>query len=164
MAIAQKEELKDGKILNELIQRFINDPKGEALFSILYCLIDSDVQVPMNAIMSEEDKDSFKNCKAGDEISLKNELRLKPDLLKNESTNKLYFPIFSTIKDATEEYSKNFSWINMNIDTCVNFVDNNKDCSGLILNAFTTPIIIEGEIYKALKERLKEVRSEESHT
>ena len=163
MSIAKKEDLKDGKILNELIKRFLNEPKGENLYSIYLCLIDSDLQVPMNITMSEEDKEAFKNSKAGDTVTIKQDLRLKPDLLKNPKNNKLYLPIFSTIKDATEECSKNFSWINMDIDTCINFVDNNKDCSGLILNAFTTPIIIEDDLYKLLKEKLNDVRKNESN-
>jgi hypothetical protein len=158
MAVAPKEELKDGKILNQLIQRFLNDSKIETFYPILLCLIDSDVQVPMNLIISDEDAETMKNSKVGDTVSLKNDARFRPDWLKSEQSNKLYFPIFSTIEDATEEYSKNFSWMNLNIDTCLNFVENNKDCSGLILNAFTTPIVIEGEILELLKETLKETR------
>lgn len=161
MARVSKEELKDGKILNELIQRFVNEPKGENLYPVLLCLVDSDVQVPMNAIISEEDAEAMKKSKVGDELSLQNELRFRPDWLQDPNTQKLYFPIFSTIKDATEDYSKNFSWMNMDIDTCINFADDNKDCSGIILNAFTTPIVIEGDIYKILKDLLEEERKPE---
>lgn len=161
MAIAPKEELKDGKILNQLIQRFVDDPKGENLYPVLLCLIDSDVQVPMNMIISDEDAEIMKNSKIGDELSLKNDLRFRPDWLQNPKTNKLYFPIFSTVEEATEEYSKNFSWMNMDIDACINFVDDNKDCSGLILNAFTNPIVIEDSIYQVLKDALAEARRSE---
>ena len=159
MSRTSKEVLKDGKVLNELIQRFIKEPTGENLYSVLLCLIDSDLYVPMNMNISIEDIELLKNSKVGEEISLNNDLRFKPDWLKNPNNNKLYFPIFSTVKDATEEYSKNFSWINLDIDTCINLADSNNECSGLILNAFTTPIIIEDDIYKVLKEALKEERN-----
>ncbi len=161
MAKVSKENLKDGKILNELIERFVKEPKGENLYPILLCLVDSDVQVPMNMILSEEDEQKFKNTKIGDNVALDNELRLRPDWLQDPDTKKLYFPIFSTIEMATEEYSKSFSWINMDIDTCINFADDNPDCYGLILNAFTTPIVIEGDIYNILKNILKEERRSE---
>lgn len=161
MARTSKEELKDGKILNELIQKFFNDPKIDTLYPVLLCLIDSDVHVPMNMIISDEDAEIMKNSKVGDEVSLKNDLRFRPDWLKSPKTEKLYFPIFSTVEEATEEYSKNFSWLNMDIDTCINFVEDNKDCSGLILNAFTTPIRIEDNLYKILKQTLEEVRRSE---
>ena len=161
MALEPKKDLENGKVLNELIKRFVDEPKGENLYPVLLCLIDSDVQVPMNMVISEEDMKKMENSNVGDELSLSNEVRMRPDWLQNPNTNKLYFPIFSTIEDATEEYSSNFSWINMDIDTCINFVEDNEECSGLILNAFTTPIVIEDDIYKILKKTLEEARKEE---
>ena len=110
MARASKEDLKNGKVLNALIERFVNESTIENLYSLLLCLIDSDIQVPVNAIISEEDAKAIKESKVGDEYSLKNDLRLKPDWLKDPNTGKLYFPIFSTVEDATEDYSKNFSY------------------------------------------------------
>lgn len=161
MARASKETLKNGKVLNELIQMFIKDPKGETLYPVFLCLIDSDLQVPMNLIISDEDAKKLKNQKVGDEVTFDNDLRMRPDWLQSPETKKLYFPIFSTIEEAGKDYSDNFSWINMDIDTCINFADDNKDCSGLILNAFTTPIVIEGAILDSLKEILERERHEE---
>lgn len=161
MTRASKEELKNGKILNELIQMFMKDPKGETLFPVLLCLVDSDLQVPMNLILSDEDMDKLQNVEVGEELSLDNDLRMRPDWLQNPETNKLYFPIFSTIEEAGKEYSDHFSWINMDIDTCINMADDNKECSGLILNAFSTPIVIEDAILDTLKEILKKERYEE---
>lgn len=161
MSRASKEELKNGKILNELIQMFMKDPKGETLFPVLLCLVDSDLQVPMNMVLSDEDMNKLENIKEGEEFSLDNELRMKPDWLKDPETNKLYFPIFSTIEEAGKDYIDHFSWINMDIDTCINMADDNKDCSGLVLNAFSTPIVIEDTILDALKDLLKRERHEE---
>ena len=161
MPRATKDVLKDGKIMNELIQRFIKEPNGENLFPILLCLIDSDLQVPMNLTLSEEDMDKLQNVEIGEELSLDNDLRMRPDWLQDPDSKKLYFPIFSTIEEAGKEYSENFSWINMDIDTCINFVEDNKECSGLILNAFSTPIVIEGEIFEILKRKLIEERKED---
>lgn len=161
MTRASKETLKNGKVLNELIQMFIKEPKGESLYPVLLCLIDSDLQVPMNLVLSDEDMAKLQDVKIGEELSFDNDLRMRPDWLQSPETKKLYFPIFSTIEEAGKDYSENFSWINMDIDTCINFADDNKECSGLILNAFTTPIIIEGAILDTLKEILERERHEE---
>lgn len=161
MTRASKETLKNGKVLNELIQMFIKEPKGETLYPVLLCLIDSDLQVPMNLVLSDEDMAKLQDVEIGEELSFDNDLRMRPDWLQSPETKKLYFPIFSTIEEAGKDYSENFSWINMDIDTCINFADDNKECSGLILNAFTTPIIIEGAILDTLKEILERERHEE---
>ena len=87
------------------------------------------LQVPMNMIISDEDAETMKNSKTGDEIQLKQDLRFKPDWLKNPSNEKLYFPIFSSVEEATENYSKNFSWLELDIKSCLEFVNEKKDCS-----------------------------------
>lgn len=152
MALASKETLKDGKVLNHLIQMYLENSTPEKLYSLLLCLVDSDLQVPMNLNISDEDAEAFKKSKKNDVVSLKNELRFKPDWLEFTETKKLYFPIFSTIEEAGKDYSENFSWINLDIETCINFVEGNDKCSGLVLNAFSTPIVIQDRVYEVLKE------------
>ena len=141
--------------LNILIDRFLKEPTGNNLYSLFTSILHSGLQVPMNMIISDEDAETMKNSKTGDEIQLKQDLRFKPDWLKNPSNEKLYFPIFSSVEEATENYSKNFSWLELDIKSCLEFVNEKKDCSGLILNAFSKPIVIEGELLDILKNIIK---------
>ena len=51
--------------------------------------------------------------------------------------------------------------MNFSIDKCIEFVDSNKECSGLILNAFSYSVMIEKDHYEFLKSVLKKVREKE---
>lgn len=164
MALAPKEELKDGKILEQLMDRFIEDSTIENMHSIILCLVDSDLQVPMTPIISEEDQEQLDKSEVGEELTLKQEMRIKPDLLQDSENDRLYFPIFSNSDKAPKDYSEHFSWINMNLDTIVNYIENNKEVSGIALNPMTDKtLIIEDRIYELLKHVLSNVRKDEKN-
>ena len=162
MEKVDKETLKDGKVLRALRDRFLENTTLENLSSLFKCLIDSDLYVPMNLNIMDEDIEILKSSKVGDEISLKNEIRMKPDWLKTRiEAEELFLPIFSSIDEAPEEYSKNFSWINLPLDDCILFVRNNKKCVGLVLDAYTKPYAITGDIFNVLENMLKDIRKSE---
>ena len=161
MAIRSKEELKNGEILNALIQRFINEPKMEYFYPILLCLIDSDIIVAMYITISNGDAEMTKDLKDGDELILKNEPKYMPKWLQNLESNKLYLPIFSTTDECPENYSQNATLVSMDIYTAIKFLEENKECSGLVINPFTTSIVLEDSLLQTLKETLKEVRKSE---
>ena len=162
MSKDNEDVLKDGAVLKELAHRFIDNPSVETIGPVISCLIDSSyLQVPMNLIMTDEDKELLKKVNTGDTFHLNNDVRMRPDYLQDPETEKLYFPIFSSVEEAGEDYSKHFSWINLDIDTCIDFVEHNENCSGILLNAFTTPIVIEDELYNILKKKMKETRKED---
>ena len=50
-----KEELKDGKVLNKLIDRFITSKSINDLEALFLCLIDSDISVPIDPNMKKKD-------------------------------------------------------------------------------------------------------------
>lgn len=159
MMNVDKETLKDGKVLRALRDRFLNNPKIENLGPLFACMIDSDLYVPVNLSISDEDARVFKNSKAGDEISLKNSMKLKPDWLKCElDSDELFFPVFSSIEEATEDYRKNFSWINLSLDDCIKFARSNVKCIGIVLDAFTKPYAITDDLLDALENMLKDIR------
>ena len=82
MSKVNKEALKSGKVLRYLRNAFLNDQTVMNLSPLFDCLIDSDLYVPMNVIMSNEDINTFKNSNVGDVVSLNNNIRMKPDWLK----------------------------------------------------------------------------------
>ena len=81
----------------------------------------------------------------------------------NDESEELYFPIFSSIDEATDNYRKNFSWINLSLDDCIRFVRGNEKCIGLVLDAFTKPVVITDKILDALESILKERRKKENN-
>ena len=160
MALAAKEALKDGKVLNQLIYNVYKEPNINNLYALYMCLIDSDLYVPIKKI-SKRDFNKIKLLEKDNIITLKNGINIRPDWIKKQSNNKLYFPIFSNIEDSNIKYGKKISWMNFSIDKCIEFVDSNKECSGLILNAFSYSVMIEKDHYEFLKSVLKKVREKE---
>lgn len=162
MAKVDKETLKDGKVLRALRDRFLDNQTIENLSPLFECMIDSDLYVPMNLNISKEDIETFKNSKAGDDITLKNSMSMKPDWLKNgPDSDNLFFPVFFSIEEATEDYSRNFSWTNLPLDDCIKFARSNEKCIGIVLDAYTRPYVITGEFLNALEDMMNDVRKEE---
>ena len=50
-----KEELENGKVLNELIDRFMISKDVDDLEAIFLCLIDSSISVPIDSNMKKKD-------------------------------------------------------------------------------------------------------------
>lgn len=162
MVKVDKETLKNGKVLRALRDRFLENQTIENLSPLFACMIDSDLYVPMNLNISKEDIGAFKNSKVGDNISLKNSMKMKPDWLKNGAdSDELFFPVFSSVEEATEEYGKNFSWINLSLDDCIKFARSNDKCIGIVLDAYTKPCVITGPLLDALEGMLVDVRKSE---
>ena len=144
-----KEGLKSGKVLIIMKERFLNNRTRETMLQFMDCLTDCEVWVPMNLKIEEEDANQFKNCQVGDVVELKNDMRMRPDWLKNGG--KLFFPIFSNVEEATEAYSKNFSWINMDISRVISFFESKPEATGIVLDAFTMPLELDRELVGVLK-------------
>ena len=152
-----KEELKDGKVLNKLIDRFITSKNINDLEALFLCLIDSNISVPIDPNMRKKDIEILNKLKEDDYVNQK-AIEIRPDWLKGEGDTKVLLPIFSTEEEAPKEYKESFLWIPLTLDDCINMVDANNNCNGLVLNAFTNPIEIKNEYLNALKTMLKETR------
>lgn len=153
-----KEELQNGKVLNELIDRFIISKDIDDLEAIFLCLIDSNISVPIDSNMKKKDIKELEKIKEDKNYSNKKSIVIKPDWLKVSGEEKVLLPIFSNEKEAPKDYRESFIWINLTLEDCLKMVDENKNANGLVLNAFTNPIEIKGEYLKALKTMLQEVR------
>ena len=153
-----KKDLKDGKVLNTLIDRFITSKNIDDLEAILLCLIDSDIVVPIDSNIKKKNLDLLNNIKDDKQHMYNKEIEIKPDWLKAIGEEKVLLPIFSNEEESPKEYRNSFIWLPLTIDDCLNMVNKNKNCQGLVLNAFTNPIEIKGELLNALKTMLKETR------
>lgn len=136
--------LEDGKILLYLKHNFFKSQNEDSLFAVLSCLRDSQVIVPMNATLSKKDEEMFLDAKVGDTVSSHNDIRLKPDILQNG--DKFFFPMFSNKEQIPEGYRSNFSTVNLSVLQCIEMGKSYEKTSGLVLDAFTEPMIIEYEL------------------
>lgn len=153
-----EKELEDGKVLNELIDRFMISKDVNDLEAIFLCLIDSTISVPIDSNMKKKDLEILNKIKEDEDYTNKKSIVIKPDWLKAAGEEKVLLPIFSNEKEAPKEYKDSFLWISLTLEDCIKMVDENKNCKGMVLNAFTNPIEIKGDYYKALKTMLQEVR------
>lgn len=130
----------------EVICRLIEDAKSQrecgSLQFLLAVLMDAQVSVPMTVTMDEADTEKFLHANVGDTISTSNTIRMKPDFLKDGAGN-LYLGVFTTIEESGKDYSRSFSWVTMDFMNCVHSAYHNDTCSGIVINAFSNPFVLE---------------------
>lgn len=146
------ETLENGKVLCYLKLRFLEDIGDEqAMTAFLTCLRDSNVWVPCRIGMEAEDLEQFQKAKTGEMITTQNETRLEPDILQTK-VGELYFPIFSQREQIPEEYGAHFSLLSMPALRCLSMAHAIQDVEGLVLDAFTRPLMIPFQIADSLPE------------
>lgn len=139
---------KKNDVLGILVCEYNREPEQSKrmlkIMEILSYLEKNSGWVPCRANYSEEDYEKLLGLKKGDKFSFK-DTRFKPDILKHTS-GKLFFPLFSQKEEAPEDYAGSFSWMNMPIVQCCQMANNNPDCSGIIINAFTNSLPIPNDL------------------
>ena len=153
------EDLEDGKKLEAAVAVFNLDRTKENLFTVLQILRDSYVWVPCTAVFSDADKERLNKIAEnlvnnpdadpteliGKTFTSEGVTRLVPDILKNGE--KYFFPIFSTV-EAMGEYGNDFSKVQKHMLEVIMLARNNeKDLSGIVLNAFSDPFILSRELW-----------------
>ena len=92
----------------------------------------------------------------GEEFTTNDEVRLVPDILQNG--DQFYFPVFSS-EEEMGEYGEHFSKVQKHLLEVIPMARNNeKNVSGIVLNAFTEPFVLDAEIYdivEKMKSRLE---------
>ena len=153
--LLKPEELADGSMLREAIRAFNAEGTKEAFFEILETLRDSWLWVPCNAVLGEEDQKAFAEMmdKAGDDpaalvgMEMKNQekIRLVPDILQNGDN--FFFPAFITQEDMGQ-YGQYFSKVKKHFLEAIALARNNeKQLSGIVINAFTEPWILDRKLF-----------------
>ena len=129
------------------------------LMNVIRLLRDSFVWVPCTAVLSEEDQKQFEEmldaCDGdfdkivGEEVVSKDNIRLVPDILKNDDG--YFFPIFSSV-EAMGEYGNGFSKVQKHISEIVPMARNNdRELAGIVLNAFTQPFVVPADMWVVLE-------------
>lgn len=161
------EDLADGTMLKDAVKAFNTERNMQNFLNVLEILRDSLVWVPCRAKMSEEDEARFAkmiedcgddlNAIVGAEFVNNDPMRLIPDILQNGDG--FFFPAFSSEEEAGE-YGGQFSMVQKHMLEVLRLAKNNdKNLSGIVLNAFTDPFVLEEKIYdvfEKMKSRLPE--------
>jgi len=154
-----KKTLESGRVLLYLKHEFLSNRSKETLFPLLSCLRDSNVIVPVNVTMSDFDKEKFLNSKQGDVVTTSDEIRCKPDILKNGDN--FFFPMFSNEEQIPEEYGNNFSKVVLPVLRCINMAKSYEHVCGIVIDAFTEPLVLEYEIADLIFEFESRLKSED---
>ncbi len=146
------ETLKSGNVLLEIKRRFLENPNKDMFVSLVDCLTDSLVYIPMNAIISEKNAEIMKNSKVGDEVQLAEDLRMVPDYLQDPE-GKLYLPIFTQEEQVDKEYHDQFSGVWIHISEAIDLYRHPREkLSGIILDAQTQPYIFTENMIKVIED------------
>lgn len=136
-----KDMLQSGSILLSIKKKVLSDGSDENYMSLLLCLRDSTLYVPLTMKMSSRDEEKFKNAKEGDEVECEDEVHLSPDIFKAEGGIML-FPIFSQKEQIPQEYAENFSVMPFGITECLQMAHSVEGVEGLVLDVFSEPLPI----------------------
>ncbi len=166
-----REDLEDGKMLEEAVTALNKERTEEHFLDVLEILRDSYVWVPCNAVFSEEDQKHWDDIAQklsedpdadpteliGTVYQSKGETRMIPDILQNDDA--YFFPVFSTA-EAMGEYGEHFSKIQSHMLEVITLARNNeRKLAGIVLNAFTEPFVLDAEIWdivEKMKSRIEE--------
>lgn len=152
-------ELEGGSILKKAISTFNTERNERNFLEVLLLLRDSNVWIPCNTVMSEADHKQLEEQIAsldgnlekleGMEFMNLDEIRLIPDILQNGDA--LFFPVFSGIEEMGE-YGNNFSKVEKHfLDAMIYAKNNENDLSGIVVNAFTEPFVLDKELWEAVE-------------
>ncbi len=106
------EDLADGTTLITLKQDYLKNRDRESLVSLLSCLRESFVWVPMNVKMSERDEQRLRQAakdKTLDSFKAIDEMRIAPEILTMRDGRR-FFPMFSRKVLLPERYRKGNGW------------------------------------------------------
>ena len=170
-----EEDLADGTMLKEAVKVFNGERNMPNFLNVLEILRDSWVWVPCKAKMSDEDEARFTamveshmddlDAMKGEEFQNHDPIRLIPDILQNGE--EFFFPVFSS-EEEMGEYGKQFSAVQKHMMEVMPLAKNNdRKPSGIVLNAFTDPFVLEAKIYdvfEGMKSRLPEETWQKSET
>lgn len=155
------EDLEDGSLLRNAIHVFKQERNEDHFLDILELLRDSHVWIPCNAVLSDDDQEEIDKAvieakEAGDldllldkTFTFRDNVRMVPDILQNGE--KFYFPVF-TGADQMGDYGNHFSKVEKHFLDAVRLAANNpKNVSGIVIDAFTEPFVLDREIFNIVE-------------
>lgn len=143
------EDLEDGSMLCDAIKLFHERPNNGTLFHVLELLRDSYIWIPCNVIVSEKDQKNMEEASIGMELQFEEDVRLIPDILMSDDD--YYFPVFTSDREMGE-YGQHFSKVEKHFLEAIALARaNEKDIKGIVINAFTEPMVIDRELFDVIE-------------
>ena len=156
------ELLEDGLFLKQATEICNRNRTQLNMIKLLKILRDSWVWIPCNAIFSEADKAAMDkvvmeaiekenvDSLIGHTFTSQDCVRMVPDILQNGED--YFFPVFTTAEEMGE-YGNGFSKIQKHFLEAANLARNNeKNISGIVINAFSEPFIIPRDLFDMIAE------------
>lgn len=162
------EKLIEEEVFACAVEEFIDDPCDSTADNLVNFLSEYTVWIPFVAVFSENDQNQVLKMieeSRGDlsrivgmTFTSQDDVHLKPDLLKNDD-GELYLPVF-TGENVMDEYKEGYSKMPMEFVSVIDFAEgfSENELTGVVLNAFTTPLEIPMENLKRMKMPLGEAR------
>lgn len=137
MEKATSEPLGDGTSLVILKLEYLKTHSNENLFALLNALRNSIVLVPCVAAVTSEDE---KRLIRGEELT-EDAVHLRPEFV-TAPNGKRWFPIFSQERQIPDSAAKRYTIIRMEVPQCIELAYSAKSLEGLVLDAFTKPLLL----------------------
>lgn len=144
------------KSLLELKNQFFATKEEDDLVNLVLALKNATVFVPVNVKMSDEDEKRIQQSlehdkiKIGNQILLKNDFQLVPNIIQSKDDGTLHIPVFSEESEIPKDYAKNFSIISVRFTDCVNLAKNTENVESIVLDAFSQSFEITYELADAI--------------
>jgi len=143
------EDLADGKILLQIKHNFLENQSEQNFVSLICCLHDSTVKVPMHVEIPDNVKDQIQKLiqEGKEEWELPGDPKFYPMTLGNDE-GETAMAIFSNEDEIGDNYSESEDCIFADIPVleCIEFFNTLDDCDAIILDAFTDPLRISKEM------------------
>lgn len=167
--IITAEDLADGTMLKAAVSAFDAERNEPNFFEVLETLRDSYVWIPCNAVLGAADMTAMQKAieESGDDLSTMvgqtftntENIRMVPDILQNGDA--FFFPIFSSAEEMGE-YGQGFSKVEKHFLEALQLaINNEKNVSGIVLNAFSEPFVLEREIFDIVQNMKSRIEGEE---
>ena len=150
-----RKEMEDGSILRRLKHIFLTEQNRQTLMPVLACLRDSELIVPVQITVSMEDAERIRSAESGEPTGTNDEAAFTPDLLQNDEGT--FLPVFSAPQQIAPVYAQNFSLMRLTAVQCIHMLLAMEEATGLVLDAFTEPMLIpkeSAELILKMKSRL----------
>lgn len=151
------DEPNGGKLLNDAILAFEKDGDMDSLGEVVGLLGVSNVWIPCTAVMPNGDQgeiDRMLDDAGGDHdifafstYSDNAGIQLVPDTVHNG--NNSYLPVFASPRDMGE-YGEDFSKVEKSFLHAVLMAATNSELSGIVVNPFTHPFVLEGMLFNSM--------------
>lgn len=129
------EDFENGKILLEAKTTYLKNQDKDSFVNLIGCLIRSKVSMPMHVENDEEGRE-----------------RCYPMVL-TDTEGKNLFPVFSNEDQMGEHYQEDDCRLyQLTLPVIIDVIKEDKESSGILLDPFTTPFLIDRDLIKIISE------------